>query len=108
MNPRVKKIIAIDGLVITVLWSDGIMRTVDFRNFLAEYFQKPDSIYYQLIKPETLREAKANGKTIFWDNLVKVIDYDGNFISAPLDFDPDVLFERSEPIDTIYYSGLSI
>ncbi|KAA0990241.1 DUF2442 domain-containing protein [Dyadobacter aurulentus] len=101
MNPRVKKIVSIDFYVITVLWSDGIIRAIDFGNFLAEYFQRANSPYYQLLQPNIFKKAKTDGRTIYWDNLVQIIDYNGKPIAAPLDFDPDVLFELSKPLDSV-------
>ncbi|WP_051664062.1 DUF2442 domain-containing protein [Dyadobacter crusticola] len=101
MNPRIKKIIAIDAFVITALWSDGVVRVIDFGAFLAEYFQKPESIYFQLLQTDTFKKAKTDGRTIYWDDLASIIDYNGAPIAAPLDFDPDVLYEISEPLSSV-------
>ncbi|MCE7062857.1 DUF2442 domain-containing protein [Dyadobacter sp. CY343] len=100
MNPRIKEIVSIDAFVITVLWSDNIVRAIDFGEFLAEYFEKPESVYYQLLQANTFKKAKTDGKTIYWDDLIEIIDYDGKPIAAPLDFDPDVLFNISKPLDS--------
>ena len=97
---RINSIISIDSFAITALWSDGIVRVVDFGNFLADYFQKPDSVYFQLLQANTFKKAKIDGRTIYWDDLISIIDYNGDRVAAPLDFDPDVLFSISQPLDS--------
>ncbi|KQS25503.1 hypothetical protein [Dyadobacter sp. Leaf189] len=96
MNPRVKKIISVKPFVITALWSDNQMRMIDFGVFLAEYFQKEDTVFFKILQPETFSKAKSDGRTIYWDNVTEMLDYDGKPIPAPLDFDPDVLFDLSQ------------
>ncbi|MCE7067695.1 hypothetical protein [Dyadobacter sp. CY326] len=95
MNPRVKKILSIEPFVIKALWSDDKVRTIDFGLFLSEYFQKEQSLYHKILDKNRFLEAKTDGRTIYWDDLVEIIDYDGKSIPAPLDFCPDVLFQQS-------------
>jgi hypothetical protein len=94
-NPRVKEIVSIKPFIIKVLWSDGKVRKTDFGTFLSEYFQKKESVYFKILNENAFALAKTDGRTIYWDDMTQVRDYDGSYIPAPLDFDPDVLFEQS-------------
>lgn len=95
MNPRVRKIISIENFSIKALWSDDQIRLTDFSKFLSEYFEKKDSTYFKILNEPTFQKAKTDGRTIYWENLVEILDTDGKLISAPLDFCPDVLFDES-------------
>jgi hypothetical protein len=95
MNPRVKEILAVRPFVIKAKWSDGKVRVTDFGIFLSDYFQKKDSIYFKILNEDTFLLAKTDGRTIYWDNIAEIKDYDGSNIPSPLDFDPDVLFQQS-------------
>ena len=95
MNPRIKEIISINPFVISALWSNNEVRKIDFAQFLSDYFQKNDSIFHKILDERTFLKAKTDGRTIYWEGLAQMQDYDGKIISAPLDFCPDVLFEQS-------------
>ncbi|MCF2490425.1 hypothetical protein [Dyadobacter sp. CY347] len=98
MNPRVNEILSIEPFTIKALWSDDKVRTIDFGSFLSDYFQKEQSIYFKILNEEQFRKAKTDGKTIYWENVAEMVDYDGKLVPAPLDFCPDVLFAQSELI----------
>jgi hypothetical protein len=95
MNPRVEKIIAIDPFTIKALWTDKQVRITDFGKFLFEYFDKEESIFHKILNENAFLAAKTDGRTIYWDGITEMEDYDGKVIPAPLDFCPDVLFENS-------------
>lgn len=99
MNPRVKEILSIKPFVIKALWSDDKVRTIDFGSFLSDYFQKEQSLYFKILNEQRFQEAKTDGRTIYWDNVSEMVDYDGKLIPAPLDFCPDVLFQQSVLVD---------
>ncbi|WP_138482306.1 hypothetical protein [Dyadobacter bucti] len=99
MNPRVKQILSIDPFTVKALWSDDKVRVTDFGSFLSEYFQKKKSLYYKILQENTFKQAKADGRTIYWEDIAEMIDYNGKKISAPLNFCPDVLFEQSVLVD---------
>ena len=96
MNPRIKKILSTEPFIIKALWSDDKVRTIDFKFFLRDYMDKKDSLFFKILQPETFVNAKTDGRTIYWENMTKMKDYDGQEIDAPLDFCPDVLFEQSQ------------
>jgi hypothetical protein len=95
MNPRIKKIISVKPYLIYALWSNDQERYIDFSRFLSEYFEKEGSIYNKILNEQTFLKAKTDGRTIYWDNIAEMIDYDGKPVPAPLDFCPDVLFKES-------------
>lgn len=95
MNPSVKQILSITPFTVQALWSDDKVRVTDFGRFLSEYFQKKESLYYKILQENTFKQAKADGRTIYWKGIAEMIDYDGKRMSAPLDFCPDVLLEYS-------------
>lgn len=97
MNPRVKEILSIEPFVIKALWTDGVVRSIDFGSFLQEYAGKEGSLFQKILNKDTFKRAQADGRTIYWDGLTEMIDYDGQIIPAPLDFCPDVLFQHSSP-----------
>lgn len=86
---------SVNSYTINVLWSDGKVRTIDFGDFLSEYFTKEKSLYYKILQQETFPQAKTDGRTIYWENVATMLDDNGNIISAPLDFCPDVLLKQS-------------
>ncbi len=97
MNPRVKEILSAEPFVITSLWTDGKVRVTDFGKFLAEYRGNGKSPFAKLLQPDIFIQAKTDGRTIFWEDMTEMEDYDGKLILAPLDFCPDVLFQNSTP-----------
>jgi hypothetical protein len=98
MNPRVKEILSVEPFVIKALWTDDKIRIIDFQKFLAEYIGDDDSLFGKILRADVFLLAKTDGRTIYWDNITQMEDYDGSLISAPLDFCPDVLFEQSVPV----------
>ncbi len=95
MNPRIKEILSVKPYVIKALWTDDQIRVTDFRKFLAEYEGNGESLFGKLLQPETFARAKTDGRTILWENMTEIEDYDGSLIPSPLDFCPDVLFQNS-------------
>ncbi len=97
MLPRVKTILSVKPYKITCLWTTGEVREVDFHPYLAE--SKPQSPIARLADAKLFGEVKTDGRTLYWDNLLTMIDYDGSHHPAPLDFDPDVMYQRSRLVD---------
>jgi len=95
MNPRVKKIVSVSPFIVDALWTNNEVRRIDFSKFLSEYSNKDNSIFFKILNENTFMKAKTDGRTIYWEDLATMHDYNGKIISAPLDFCPDVLFEKS-------------
>ena len=93
MLPRVRTILSVEPYKITCLWNTGEVREVGFQPYIVE--SKPQSPIARLADKQLFSEVKTDGRTLYWDNLLTMIDYDGSQHPAPLDFDPDVMYEQS-------------
>ncbi|MCF8371147.1 MAG: hypothetical protein K9H64_05975 [Bacteroidales bacterium] len=93
------KIFDIEPYMITCLWNDNETRIVDLCNFIHEKAKNPKNSYSQLKDKERFLEAKCDVTTIYWEDSVKMIDYDGTERRGPLDIDPHILFEMSQQKD---------
>ena len=97
MLPRIKRILAVEPYKITCLWNTGEVRIIDFQPYIVD--SKPKSPIAHLADKQLFREVKTDGRTLYWDNLLTMIDYDGSQHRAPLDFDPDVIYQQSRLIE---------
>ena len=93
MLPRVKTILSVEPYKVRCLWNTGEVREVDFQPYLDE--SKAEGPIARLANEKLFCEVKTDGRTLYWDNLLIMIDYDGTQQLAPLDFDPDVMYQRS-------------
>jgi len=98
MLPRVQKILAVEPYKVVCLWNTGEVREVDFEPYFVE--TKPHSPINKLADRQVFNNVKTDGRTLYWDNLLTMIDYDGSHHPAPLDFDPDVMYQRSQIVKT--------
>jgi hypothetical protein len=89
------EILEIEPYTITCLWNDQEIRAIDLTNFINEKSQNPRNSYSQLKDKDRFVEAKCDGTTIYWENGIKMRDYDGIEKFGQLDIDPDILFEMS-------------
>lgn len=96
MLPRIKQILSIEPYKVTCLWNTGEVREVDLQAAINE--SKPQSPVAKLADKQLFKQVKTDGRTLYWDDLLTMIDYDGSRKPAPLDFDPDVMYEGSRLI----------
>ncbi|RRB00147.1 DUF2442 domain-containing protein [Larkinella rosea] len=96
MLPRIKQILLIEPYKVICLWNTGEVREVDLQTAINE--SKPQSPVAKLVDKQLFKQVKTDGRTLYWDDLLTMIDYDGSRKPAPLDFDPDVMYERSRLI----------
>jgi Protein of unknown function (DUF2442) len=94
MLPRIKNIIEIEPYKVKCQWTTGEVKTIDFSNFLQEYRTKPEFVYAKLLDKSIFVKVRLDevGRTLCWDNLITMRDYDGIIKPASLDFCPDVLY----------------
>ena len=95
MNPRIKEIVEVVPYQLKLRWTDGLVRTLDIARFLERERGNPNSVYARLFQPSVFNQVKTDGRTIYWDDLTEMIDENGQRLSAPLDFCPDVLYSES-------------
>ena len=89
------KIISKEPYKITCQWNDHIKRTIDLEPFLLNKAVNPNNSYTQLLNKDRFIEVKCDGTTLYWENGIIMTDLNGNQQPAPLDIDPDVLFEMT-------------
>ena len=87
----IKEIIKKEPFNLTVLFSNGEIRKIDF-TFIIQKFPQLSN------KENFMSVALDDYPTLSWKDLAKMQDYDGKIVNAPLDFSPDTLYELSEPL----------
>lgn len=92
---RILKIIDVEPYSITCLWNNKEIRTVDLKQFIEDKGKNPKNSYFQLLDRNRFYQVKCDGTTIYWENGIKMKDYDGTEKLGPLDIDPDFLYEMS-------------
>ncbi|MDZ4756724.1 MAG: DUF2442 domain-containing protein [Bacteroidota bacterium] len=95
MLANVNKIISINAYKIVADFNHGEMREIDLSNFINKFNQGTTA---QLKDIALFSKVKCNGTTIYWENLLPYIDYDGSQKMCELDLDPNVLYELRKPI----------
>ena len=92
---RILKIIDVEPYSITCLWNNKEIRTVDLKQFIEDKGKNPKNSYFQLLDRNRFYQVKCDGTTIYWENGIKMKDYDGTEKLGPLNIDPDFLYEMS-------------
>lgn len=96
--PRILRINRIKGLKISVLFSDGHNRVLDFEKIFAQWNITKKSYEYKLLKPEEFKKVKLEDFTLTWNNLkMEMENFDGTKISLPYQIGADNLYELSYP-----------
>ena len=97
MLPRIESIVSVQGYSVIARWNTGELRSIDFMPILEPFKQKKNSTLGRLSDLETFSKVKLDpeARTLYWDDLLTQQNPDGSTEPAPLDFCPDVLFERS-------------
>ncbi|MCX6305283.1 MAG: DUF2442 domain-containing protein [Bacteroidetes bacterium] len=89
------KILEVEPFKVTCLWNDDIIRTIDLEPFLRLRAKNQNDSYTQLINVKRFSEVKCDGTTLYWENGISMKDTDGTVRPAPIDIDPDVLYEMT-------------
>jgi hypothetical protein len=89
------KILDVEPFKVTCLWNDNLIRIIDLEPFLRMKSINPNNSYTQLKNEQRFNKVKCDGTTLYWDEGITMEDVDGTIKQAPLDIDPDVLFEMS-------------
>lgn len=94
---HITKIEKIEPYKVYCVFDNTELRSVDF----APIINDTKSAYISKLKDkDTFIKAKLDpiSKTIYWENLAQIKDYDGVVKPCELDFDPTVLYTISEKI----------
>ncbi len=94
MLNRIKEILAVEYPKVKTKWSNKEIRWVNFTKLISNV--ESTSTLGQLHNKEIFAQVKTDGRTLLWDGLASIKDYDGKVIATSLDFCPDVLYENSE------------
>jgi len=89
----ITKILDVSPYAIKCKWNDNKIRTVDLEEFIKNKAKNPQSSYYQLLDKKRFCEVQCDGITLYWKNGIKMKDLDGKIKPAPLDIDPNVVYQ---------------
>ena len=91
----ITKIIRKEPYKVTCRWNDQIIRTIDLEPFLLNKAVNSYNSYAQLLDNDRFLEVKCDGTTLYWEDGIMMTDLNGRQQPAPLDIDPEVLFEMT-------------
>ena len=100
----ITEIVSIEAYKITCKWNNNEIKTIDLGSFILKNAKSEKSSFYQLLDKKRFNEVKCDGTTIYWENGIKMIDYDGMEKPAHLDIDPHVLYEMTSKVIHIHES----
>ena len=95
--PYITQIIKVEPFKVTCLWNTGEVRVNDFKlTFEKEGLFQP---IYQLVDYQLFKYVSVSEEgTLHWVNVSIKLNFDGKEITSPLDLDPVVLYDDSQPI----------
>jgi len=98
--PRIKSIVGLKDHEITVEWTTGEVRVIDFGPLLAKVASDANGMG-MLRDPVVFSKVRVDpiARTLAWDGLASIEDAAGRVQPAPLDFCPDVLYQISRPAE---------
>ena len=97
-RPRILRINRISHLTISVLFSDGSNRLLDFEQIFKDWNITKKDIEYKLLGSAEFKKVKLEDFTLVWHNVTTEVDgFDDKKISLPYQIGADVLYELSEP-----------
>lgn len=95
--PKILKINRIKGLTISVLFSDGHNRILDFEQIFKDWKVNKKSQEYKLLNPDEFRKVKLEDFTLLWPNVTTEIEgFGGEKIIMPYQIGADTLYELSQ------------
>ena len=102
--PRITEIIKIEPFKVTVRWTTGEIRVIDFELLLQAWSVQKGETEAMLFDYDAFKYVSvAEERTLQWVNVpVEHLAFDDHLPvkrSSPLSFDPDVLYEASRPIE---------
>lgn len=96
--PKILKINRVKGLTISVLFSDGHNRLLDFNEIFKNWKITRKDKEYKLLNPEEFKKVKLNDFTLTWSNIKTELDgFDNKKLVIPYQIGADTLYELSIP-----------
>jgi DNA-binding XRE family transcriptional regulator len=97
--PRIIKIISVRNFIVRSLWNNGEVRDIDFKPIMETWEQDKEEMYEPLYDPKKFKTVSVSPEhTLCWPNVTLKVTFKGVTKVAPLDLDPDVLYEQSKLI----------
>jgi DNA-binding XRE family transcriptional regulator len=94
---RIIKLCAIEGWKVSVAYSNGEYRIIDFEQFFNKFNFAQDKLRAQLLDKITFQGLTLHEGTLRWPNVQDRIELsNGMVFEVPFDLDPLVLYENSE------------
>lgn len=99
---RIIKIHEINGFLITCLFNTGESRIIDFQQFFDKWNLKPENPEFTIQHSESaFQKVALKEGTLSWPDVkIKYKNATGQPAEYPLEMDPIVLYENSEPDET--------
>jgi|GEM_PF-515723 len=96
--PRILKINRVKGLTISVLFSNGHNRVLNFDKIFKNWKVAKKSLEYKLLDPIEFKKVKLEDFTLVWPNIkIELEGFDGEKMIQPYQIGADILYELSEP-----------
>lgn len=96
--PRILRINSIRGFTISVLFSDGHNRVLDFEKIFKDWKVSKKDFEYKLLTLSEFKKVKLDDHTLTWTNVkIEMTNFDGKKIVLPYQIGADTLYELSEP-----------
>lgn len=99
MLPRINEILAVEFPKVKTRWNNQEVRWVNFSKILGELDLENSINFSKILDKEVFSQVKTDGRTLYWEEMALIQDYDGTIKPASLDFCPDVLYLNSETVD---------
>ena len=94
--PRIIRILQVEPFKITALWTTSEVRLIDFEPLFKQWQADQDTKLLPLMDYSTFKEvAVSQTRTLSWPTIFVSISLRNRVISAPLDLDPDSLYQQS-------------
>jgi len=98
--PRILKILSVNSFIVRTLWNNGEIRDIDFEPLLTIWNKEEETIYQPLNDLAIFETVQVSpDHTLYWPTVTVYITFKGTKKGAPLDLDPDVLYEKSTLVE---------
>jgi len=99
--PKILRINRVRGLLISVLFSNGHNRTLDFKEIFKKWTIRKKDKEYKLLDPAEFKRVKLEDATLTWDNVItEMKGLNGEKVHQCYQIGADILYELSESDQT--------
>ncbi len=100
--PRILKIEKVEGFNIYVVFNNGEVRLLDFREIFTDWGINESDIEYKLLNEVEFKKVKLRNQTLSWENItVKLTDENGKEKEYPYEIGADVLYHLGKATDLL-------